>query len=76
MSVGVCISEEERTWWRSECFSFVDGEEREKRSKLEIIKILNIRAIATVQICIVVIALVHLYTNFHLLMWVFFAQKV
>ena len=35
----VCVSEEERTWWWG--VSFVDGEERERKtSELEIIKIL------------------------------------
>ena len=51
-------------------------EKREKkRSELEIIKILNARAIVTVHICTVTIALVHLCTILHLLIWVFFCSK-
>ena len=51
-------------------------EKREKkRSELEIIKILHARAIVTVHICTFTIALVHLCTILHLLIWVFFCSK-
>ena len=46
-----------------------------KRSKLEIIKILNARATIIVHICTVIVALVHLCTILHPLMWVFFCSK-
>ena len=31
VSVGVCVSEEERKWWGRECVGFADGKEREKK---------------------------------------------
>ena len=68
MYVGVCILEEERTWWRRECVSFANGKERKKMSESKIIKILNARAIVT--------TLVHLCTILHPLMWVFFLLKM
>ena len=33
MSVGVCVSEEERKWWGRECVGFTDGKEREKKKE-------------------------------------------
>ena len=51
-------------------------EKRErKKSELEIIKILNARAIVTVHICTVTVALVHLCTILHSLILVFFFSK-
>ena len=51
-------------------------EKREKkRSELKIIKILNARATITVHICTVTVALVHLCTILHPLMFVFFCSK-
>ena len=47
----------------------------EKRSELDIIKILNARATVTVHIYMVIVAFVHLYTILHPLMWVFFCSK-
>ena len=44
-----------------------------KRSELEIIKILNAHATVTVHICMVTVAIVHLCTILHPLIWVFFA---
>ena len=80
--MGVCVSQEERTWWGTKCVSFVDREEREKRSESEIIKILNVKAtvivhicIIIVHICIVTVALMHLCTILHPLIWVFFYLK-
>ena len=49
--------------------------ERKKGAKLEIIKILNARTTVTVHICMVTVALVHLCTILHPLMWVFFCSK-
>ena len=67
MSVGVCVLEEERRWWGRECVIFADGEEREreKGAKLENIKILNVRAIITVHICTVTVAIAHFYTHWY-----------
>ena len=39
--------------------------EREKGAKLEIIKILNVRAIITVHICTVTVAIAHFYTHWY-----------
>ena len=47
----------------------------EKRSELDIIKILNARATVTVHIYMVIVALVHLCTILHPLMWVFFLSN-
>ena len=47
----------------------------EKRSELDIIKILNARATVTVHIYMVIVAFVHLYTILHPLMWVFIWSK-
>ena len=56
--------------------SFADGEEREKKmSESEIIKILNAHVTVTVHICTVTVAIMHLYTILHPLMWVFFCSK-
>ena len=51
---------------------------REKeRSESEIIKILNAHATVAVHLCTVTVAIVHLCTILHPLMWVFFfAQNV
>ena len=66
VSVGVCVSEEERRWWGREFVSFVDVEEREKKgAKLEIIKILNAKATVTVHICTVTVAIMHFYTHWY-----------
>ena len=51
------------------------GKREEKRSELDIIKILNARATVTVHIYMVIVAFVHLYTILHPLMWVFFCSK-
>ena len=49
---------------------------REKKmSELEIIKILNARAIVAVHICTVTVATVHFSTVLHPLMWVFFCTE-
>ena len=51
-------------------------EKREKkRRESEIIKILNAYARVTVHICIVTVAIVHLCSILHALMWVFFCSK-
>ena len=58
------------------CVDFANGEEREKEEvKLEIIKIMYRRVIVTMHTCTVTIALVHLCTILHPLMWVFFLSK-
>ena len=73
-SVGVCVSEEEAD---DKGVGFANGEERGKKlAKLEIIKIMYRRATITVHIYTVTVALVHLCTNLHPLMWVFFCQNV
>ena len=46
-----------------------------KRSELEIIKILNAHATVAVHICTVIVAIVHLCTILHPLMWVFFCSE-
>ena len=51
------------------------GKREEKRSELDIIKILNARATVTVHIYMVIVALVYLCTILHPLMWVFFCSK-
>ena len=53
----------------------MEKRERKKGAKLEIIKILNARAAITVHICTVIVAIVHLCTILHPLMWVFFWLK-
>ena len=74
MYVGVCVSKEEAD---DKGVGFTNGEKRGKKwAKLEIIKIMYRRATITVHICIVTIALVHLCTNLHPLMWVLFCQNV
>ena len=56
--------------------SFADEEERgKKKSESEIIKILNAHATVAVHICMVTVAIVHLCTILHSLMWVFFCSK-
>ena len=69
---SVCIRGRRRWWGRWFCRW---RREREKRSKLEIIKIMYRRATVTVHICTVTVALVHLCTILHALMWVFFWSK-
>ena len=51
------------------------GKREEKRSELDIIKILNARATVTVHIYMVIVALVYLCTILHPLMWVIFCSK-
>ena len=46
-----------------------------KRSELDIIKILNAHATVAVHICMVTVAIVHLCTILHSLMWMFFCSK-
>ena len=49
---------------------------REKKmSESEIIKILNAHATVTVHICTITVAIIHLCTILHPLMWVFFCSK-
>ena len=48
-----------------------ESESRDKERE-KIIKILNAHVTVTVHICTVTIAIVHLCTILHLLMWVFF----
>ena len=53
----------------------MEKRERKKRAKLEIIKIMYRRVTVTMHIYTVTVALVHLCTILHLLMWVFFWSK-
>ena len=54
----------------------VHGEEREKKVRMEINKIINAHATITVHICTVTVAIVHEYTIMHKLMWVFFFSQI
>ena len=71
--MGVCVSMEEEDDEGEKMRLFCRWRrERKKGANLEIIKIMYRRATITVHICTVTVALVHLCTNLHPLMWVFF----
>ena len=51
------------------------GEEREKKVRMEINKIINTHATVTVHICTVTVAIVHKCTIMHKLVWVIFCSN-
>ena len=69
----LCASEEKED---EEFTEFVaHGEEREKKGRTEINKIINTHATVAVHICTVTVAIVHKYTIMHKLMWAFFCSN-
>ena len=63
--VCLCASEEEEDEERKVTEFVVHGEEREKKVRTEINKIINTHAIVTVHICTVTVAIVHKCTIMH-----------
>ena len=72
MWVCLCASEEKED---EEFTEFVmHGEEREKKGRMEINKIINTHATVTVHKCTVTVAIMHKCTIMHKLVWAFFVQ--
>ena len=75
MWVCLCASEEKEDEERKVTKFVVHGEEREKKVRTEINKIINTHTTVTVHICMVTIAIVHKCTIMHKLVWVFFCSN-
>ena len=75
MWVCLCASEEKEDEERKVTKFVVHGEEREKKVRTEINKIINTHTTVTVHICTVTIAIVHKCTIMHKLVWVFFCSN-
>ena len=72
----LCASEEKKDEERKVTEFVVHGEEREKKVRTEINKIINTHATVTVHICMVTVAIVHKCTIMDKMVWVSFAQIV
>ena len=74
--VCVCVHLRKKKMRRGEVTEFVvHRKERKKKCECEINKIINTHATVTVHICIVIVAIVYLYTSLHPLMWMIFCSN-
>jgi len=76
VGVFVCVHLRKKRMRRGKLSSLVvHGEEREKKVRTKINKIINIHATITVHICTVTTTIVYKCTIMHKLVWVFFCSN-